>query len=53
MLYEVITLFFFPLLLNVQLMSVSHSIINAALARRDDFVTALASFSVAMRNNFV
>lgn len=43
-----ISLFFFPLLLNVQLMSVSHSIINAALARLDDFVTALAAFSVAM-----
>ncbi len=43
-----ISLFFFPLLLNVQLMSVSHSIINAALARQDDFITALAAFSVAM-----
>lgn len=43
-----ISLFFFPLLLNVQLMSVSHSIINAALARVDDYVIALASFSVAM-----
>ncbi|MDW7646174.1 MAG: hypothetical protein SCI25_14150 [Desulfuromonadales bacterium] len=43
-----IALFFFPLLLNVQLMSVSHSIINGALARLDDFVTALAAFSVAM-----
>jgi hypothetical protein len=41
-------LFFFPLLLNVQLMSVSHSIINAGLARLDDAVTALAAFSVAM-----
>lgn len=40
--------FFFPLLLNVQLMSVSHSIINGALARLDDFITALAAFSVAM-----
>jgi hypothetical protein len=40
--------FFFPLLLNVQLMSLSHSIINASLARLDDFVTALAAFSVAM-----
>lgn len=40
--------FFFPLLLNVQLMSVSHSIINGALARQSDFVTALAAFSVAM-----
>jgi hypothetical protein len=43
-----ISLFFFPLLLNVQLMSVSHSIINGALARLDDFITALAAFSVAM-----
>ncbi|MCD6526577.1 MAG: hypothetical protein J7K75_06275 [Desulfuromonas sp.] len=43
-----ISWFFFPLLLNVQLMSVSHSIINAALARVDDYVVALASFSVAM-----
>jgi hypothetical protein len=40
--------FFFPLLLNVQFMSVSHSIINAGLARLEDAVTALASFSVAM-----
>jgi len=43
-----IALFFFPLLLNVQMMSVSHSIINAGLARQDDFVVALAAFSVAM-----
>lgn len=43
-----IALFFFPLLLNVQLMSVSHSVINAALARQEDFVNALAAFSVAM-----
>ncbi|MBW6510868.1 MAG: hypothetical protein K0A93_01955 [Desulfuromonadaceae bacterium] len=43
-----IALFFFPLVLNVQLMSVSHSIINAILARQDDFITALAGFSVAM-----
>lgn len=43
-----ISLFFFPLLLNVQLMSVSHTIINAALARVDDYIIALASFSVAM-----
>ena len=43
-----ISFFFFPLLLNVQLMSVSHSVINAALARQEDFVAALASFSVAM-----
>ncbi|TLM65442.1 MAG: hypothetical protein FDZ69_10005 [Deltaproteobacteria bacterium] len=40
--------FFFPLLLNVQMMSISHSIINAALARAADAVTALAAFSVAM-----
>jgi len=40
--------FFFPLLLNVQLMGVSHSIINAVLARQEAFVTALAGFSVAM-----
>ncbi|HEY7744776.1 MAG TPA: hypothetical protein VIA07_00455, partial [Desulfuromonadales bacterium] len=43
-----IALFFFPLLLNVQMMSVSHSIINAGLARQSDFVVALAAFSVAM-----
>lgn len=43
-----VALFFFPLLLNVQLMSLSHSIINGSLARLDDYVTALASFSVAM-----
>lgn len=41
-------LFFFPLLLNVQFMSVSHSIINAGLARLDGAITALAAFSVAM-----
>lgn len=40
--------FFFPLLLNVQMMSISHSVINAALARVADAVTALAAFSVAM-----
>jgi hypothetical protein len=40
--------FFFPLLLNVQMMSISHSIINAALARATEAVTALAAFSVAM-----
>lgn len=40
--------FFFPLLLNVQMMSISHSIINAALARASDAVNALAAFSVAM-----
>lgn len=43
-----VSLFFFPLLLNVQLMSVSHSIINAGLARQNDYITALAGFSVAM-----
>jgi len=43
-----VSLFFFPLLLNVQLMSVSHSIINAGLARQVDYITALAGFSVAM-----
>ncbi len=43
-----IAAFFFPLLLNVQLMSVSHSVINAFLARQEDYVTALAGFSVAM-----
>jgi hypothetical protein len=40
--------FFFPLLLNVQMMSISHSVINAALARVNDAVTALAAFAVAM-----
>jgi len=43
-----VSLFFFPLLLNVQLMGVSHSIINAGLARQTDYITALAGFSVAM-----
>ncbi|SDE03562.1 hypothetical protein [Desulfuromonas thiophila] len=43
-----LSLFFFPLLLNVQLMSVSHAIINAALARLEDYILALAAFSVAM-----
>jgi len=43
-----IALFFFPLLLNVQLMSLSHTIINGALARYADYVTALAGMSVAM-----
>ncbi|MCF6178042.1 MAG: hypothetical protein L3J63_01445, partial [Geopsychrobacter sp.] len=43
-----IALFFFPLLLNVQLMSLSHTIINGALARVDDYVTALAGMSVAL-----
>lgn len=43
-----VSLFFFPLLLNVQLMSVSHSIINAGLARQENFIVALAGFSVAM-----
>jgi len=40
--------FFFPLVLNVQLMSISHTIINGALARLDNYVTALAGMSVAM-----
>lgn len=43
-----IALFFFPLLLNIQLMSVSHTVINSALARLDDYVTALAGMSVAL-----
>jgi hypothetical protein len=43
-----IALFFFPLLLNIQLMSISHTIINGALARYADYVTALAGMSVAM-----
>lgn len=43
-----IALFFFPLVLNVQLMSVSHSIINAGLARLEEAVVLLAAFSVAM-----
>ena len=43
-----IALFFFPLLLNVQLMSISHTVINGALARLDDYVTALAGMSVAL-----
>ena len=43
-----VALFFFPLLLNVQLMSVSHSVINAGLARLEDAVVVLAGFSVAM-----
>lgn len=43
-----IAIFFFPLLLNVQLMSISHTIINGALARLEDYVTALAGMSVAM-----
>jgi len=43
-----IAFFFFPLFLNIQLMSVSHTIINSALARLDDYVTALAGMSVAL-----
>jgi hypothetical protein len=43
-----IAIFFFPLLLNVQLMSVSHTIINGALARLEDYVTALAGMSLAL-----
>jgi hypothetical protein len=45
---KAVALFFFPLLLNVQLMSVSHSIINAGLARLENAVVILAGFSVAM-----
>jgi hypothetical protein len=43
-----IAFFFFPLLLNVQLMSLSHSLINAALARLAQPVLSLAGFSVAI-----
>lgn len=43
-----IAFFFLPMLLNVQLMSISHSIINAFLARSAEQVVALAAFSVAM-----
>ena len=43
-----ISLFFFPLFLNVQLMSISHTVINGALARLEDYVTALAGMSVAL-----
>lgn len=43
-----ITFFFFPLILNIQLMSISHTIINGALARLDDYITALAGMSVAL-----
>ena len=46
--YREISWFFFPLLLNIQLMSISHTIINGALARLDNYVTALAGISVAM-----
>jgi hypothetical protein len=46
--YKDVALFFFPLLLNVQFMSVSHSIINAGLARLENAVVLLAGFSVAM-----
>lgn len=46
--YREIAWFFFPLLLNVQLMSISHTIINSALARMENYVTALAGISVAM-----
>jgi len=45
---KAVALFFFPLVLNVQLMSVSHSIINAGLARLENAVVVLAGFSVAM-----
>ncbi|ABA87660.2 hypothetical protein Pcar_0400 [Syntrophotalea carbinolica DSM 2380] len=43
-----ISRFFFPLMLNVQLMSFSHNIINMALARQNDAVTNLAAFAVAL-----
>ena len=43
-----IAFFFFPLILNIQLMSISHTIINGALARLDDYITALAGMSVAL-----
>jgi hypothetical protein len=45
---KAVAFFFFPLLLNIQLMSVSHSIINAGLARLENAVVILAGFSVAM-----
>ena len=43
-----ISRFFFPLMLNVQLMSFSHNIINMALARQADAVANLAAFAVAI-----
>ncbi len=43
-----IAFFFFPLLLNVQLMSLSHSLINGALARLTQPVITLAGFSIAI-----
>ncbi len=43
-----ISRFFFPLMLNVQLMSFSHNIINMALARQTDAVANLAAFAVAI-----
>ncbi|MDY0261053.1 hypothetical protein [Syntrophotalea acetylenica] len=43
-----ISRFFFPLMLNVQLMSFSHNIINMALARQRDAVTNLAAFAIAL-----
>jgi len=43
-----IALFFLPMLLNVQMMSISHSVINAFLASEAEAITALAGFSVAM-----
>ena len=42
-----VAVFFFPLLLNVQMMTVSHTLINAALARQKEFIIALAAYSVA------
>ncbi|MEZ4484675.1 MAG: hypothetical protein R2864_08770, partial [Syntrophotaleaceae bacterium] len=43
-----ISRFFFPLLLNVQLMSVSHSLINASLARLEQPILTLAGYSIAI-----
>jgi hypothetical protein len=43
-----ISRFFFPLMLNVQLMSFSHNIINMALARQAEAVANLAAFAVAI-----
>ena len=48
LLYRDAAIFFLPLLLNVQLMSVSHSVINAVLARQEDAIQSLAAFSMAM-----
>jgi len=45
--------FYLPLLLNVQLMSVSHTIINGVLARGADPVGAIAAFGVALSLHLV